>query len=326
MPSPSPSPSAADPARGADPLEDPQDAVIDDPQGDPASDPQVDPAGDPAEDPGGEEGISSLTDLADYVAGTLAEGESLPENWLEGLTVPVQVNRQEQQVPLKDLIDGFQMRDAAERGLAVAKARAKELTDGAAQKVAALDEQFAVAAKLIQSAEQYLDDDVGNIDWAKLRREDPAEYAAKRDDIAERRAKLQALKDEAVDGYRQGQEKLRQVDPKVLEERVAKVEAYIVEKLPDWSDAKTAEKGTAELTAYLAGDGFTPEQIRSGAVQNPCLLVYAEKARRYDALMSKSDAMKKKIVKVPKVLKPGGKKAQEAPAADFDDAAKVLYG
>lgn len=325
MPAPTPSservsgrPAAPEPAAAEDPGAEP--APLEE---EPGAAPEEEPGGEPGSEPGagpegGELSFGSFQELFEHFDIDWESAKDLP--------VEISIEGETKAVPFSDVIKGFRGVEVAERRLAEVRAQAKEVSDGLAQKLETVNEQYAVAAALIQTVEQQLDDDTANIDWAKLRREDPAEYAAKKDDIAERRAQIQALKDKAVDGYRQGQEKLRQVDPKALQARVEKVEAYIVERLPDWSDAQTAEKGTAALTAYLAADGFTPEQVRNGAVQNPALLVYAEKARRYDEMMAKSQAAKKKIVTVPKVLKPGGKKAEPAAAPAEIDPVKALYG
>lgn len=264
---------------------------------------------------GGEEAF-----IADFAE--LAAQQGWDPEWIDGLQVAVKIDGRDGKASFKDVVASYQTLEAAKSRLAEAEAGKTKANKDIQERAKGLDESYAVAAKLIQSAEQVLDDDVANIDWAKLRAQDPAEYAAKKEDIKERRERIQALKDQAVDDYRTAAEKLRQPpDPKALEERVAKVESYIVEKLPEWRDPKAAEKGTAEVTAYLAADGFTPEQIRNGAVQDPRLLVYAEKARRLDALEAKAGAVQKRVAAVPKVAKPGpkaGDRRQEKPLEELD--------
>ena len=271
-----------------------------------------------------EEGIASFADLTEFVQGTLEDGQQLGEDWLDGLSVQVKVNGESVEATFKDLVDGFQMREASERRLTEAKAKAKEITEAATEKAQALDAQFTVAANLIKNAESFLNDDIANIDWQKLRTDDPAEYAAKRDDMKERRQRVEAMKAETLKAYQDTQEKVREEAQKQLQDRLPGEHKALLQKVPEWSDVEKRKKGASKAYQYLINEGFT-EQEAALLDSDHRLLVLAHKARLHDDGKARSAAMKKKVVKVPKVIKPGakhsGKRADKPKSPE-----EILYG
>lgn len=252
--------------------------------------------------------------------------EHLDVDWesAKDLAVEVSIGGESKPVPFTELVKGYRAGAVMEKQLAEAGAEAKEITAAAQARAEAVEESYAVAAKLIEQAEQFLDDDAKNIDWAKLREEDPAEYAAKRDELRERREKLEKMKADTVQSYKDGRGKVQQADPKEAARRRAESKATLLKTFPEWQDQERAREDVTALTTYLAKDGFTPEQIERA--EDPRLLGYAEKARRWDALQAKTGARRQKLNNVPKVLQPGGKKDDAGGAKNNRDTADILYG
>lgn len=244
----------------------------------------------------------------------LIEHYEWDQDWLNEIKVPVKVNGESGEATLKDLVDGYQMSEAAEKRLSEAKTKAKEIQEEASKKAAELDQQFSVAAKLIERAEEMVNDDVSSVDWAKLRQEDPAEYAAKKDEIKERRERIQELKQEAITQYQEGLEKQKTESQAQLQQRLEAEQAALLEKLPEWQDADKAKAGKAKLAEYLLGQGFAREDVLGASDHR--LILLAEKARRWDEIKSSSDVARKKVAKVPKVMKPGAPKPQEQQAKE----------
>lgn len=281
------------------------------------------PAPEPPEGGEEEEGISSFSDLTEFVQGTLGEDQQLGDDWLDGLKVQVKVNGEPIDATFKDLVDGFQMREASERRLTEAKARAKEITEGAAQKAQALDAQFATAAELIKGAEAFLTDDIANANLAELRDKDPAEYAAKHADFTKRREQIDALKNKAVEEYQKGVGQQQQAAQQHRAELRQKEEAALITKLPDWRDEGAAKSEKKQLVQYLITEGFSEQDVMNTIDHR--LILMARKAMLYDKGKSRSEAMKKRVVKVPKVIKPGAKKSEKR-AQKPNDPASILYG
>lgn len=108
---------------------------------------------------------------------------------------------------------------------------------------------------------------------------------------------------------KQEQENISARDRAYFEEQRSKGKEVLAEKMPHLLE----NKGAQELYNYLNTYGYTPDQINSTV--DPNLYIMAEKARQYDALMSKANAKPPVQKPVPKALK---SKASPAPA----DAAK----
>lgn len=148
------------------------------------------------------------------------------------------------------------------------------------------------------------------VDWAKLAREDPQEYAAKRaehDEIQRQQQQVEAEHQRVV-----GEQKA-----KYLREKQARIDAEtrkLVEALPSWKEPKVAEKEQAAMIDYAMKMGFTAEDLDT--VEDHRVFVMLHKAMQYDkaqrAQSQVAEEVKEKLVKPKpgKNLKPGTKKGQ----------------
>jgi len=218
------------------------------------------------------------------------------------------VNGEAIQANVKDLINNYQMYQAADKRLEEAKTRSKTQLQELSEKNEHLQEQFATAGKLIEKAESLLERDSNAIDWQVLREDDPAEYSAKKAEFAERKEEIQKLKQEAsreYQDYRQQQQSSMQPSGEVLQEEREK----LVEALPEWGDPDKAKEDDEKITKDLLNRGFSIEDIRN--VYDHKLVILARDAMLYRQSQSSNDVAKKKVAKVPKVMKPGAPKSHE---------------
>jgi DNA-binding ferritin-like protein len=302
---PDPAPDPDNPPAGDDP--DPADPA------DPGDDPDpADPA-DPDADGDGD-AIASAAELIEHF-------EADPE-WFEGLKVEVKVDGKPATATIRDLVKSYQIGEAAEHRLEEAKSKVRAVNQELTEKSKALEGQFAQAAALIQAAEQALDADVAGIDWNKLREEDEGAYAAKKADVAERRERLAKLKKDAVSSWQQATEKAQIEGREKLVEFVQEQAKALLKAIPEWADETKRKAEKAELGQYLLGQGFTNEDINSPTIDHR-LVVMARKAMLHDRSQQKVAAAKKKVAKVPKVLKPGAKPSSKPNKPR--DAASILY-
>ncbi len=92
----------------------------------------------------------------------------------------------------------------------------------------------------------------------------------------------------------------------------------LAEQIPEWNDPEEGAKGRAELAEYLQNKvGFSVEELQSAADHR--LIVMARKAMLYDAKPKAQEIVKKRVLKVPKVLKPGGQRSPQQSAASTID-------
>lgn len=239
----------------------------------------------------------------------LIEANQYDPEWANSLRVPVKIDGSEKEVSISDLVNSYQPQEAAVKRLDEAKARAKSINEELASKSEKLEGQFAVTAKLIESMESALTQSQEGVDWDALRQEDPAEYAARIADADKQRARIQAWKDEALSAYQKYVQETQSEHQQATQETLLKEQEALLEKLPEW---RNPEKATAEKTAlseYLLSQGFSEQDV-AGASDHR-LIVLSRKAMLYDEMQKKTDAARKKVRAVPKVLKPGAPKSNE---------------
>lgn len=243
-----------------------------------------------------EEGtISSLAELIQHL-------EADPE-WVDGLKVPVKVNGKPAETTMKDLIASYQMNAAAEDRLEDAKSKAKALTQELTQKSEAIQSHFAISAKLIERAESLLTSDIKAMDLSALRRDDPGEYAAKVADVDRRRREIDSLKNETLSSYQKTQEATSHLMQAEHQKFLLQEQGALLEALPEWANPEKAQAEKVRMVQYLTGQGFTEQDVMGASDHR--LVLLAHKAMLYDAGMSSADAAKKKVAKIPRILKPG---------------------
>ena len=142
-------------------------------------------------------------------------------------------------------------------------------------------------------AEEY-----GNIDWEKLKEEDPIEYFTKRDEINETRQK--------VIEYRQQQEQAQKLQEEKFQESFREWSAGEVVKLqeliPEFSKPESSQKVRGDLREYATSQSFSPEEIGNLVDSRQIHVLY--KAMKYDELQ-KADVKTKKVKNKPRVVKAG---------------------
>lgn len=297
-----PAPATPGPADDADPL------YSEDRAGDPPEDPPEEGAGDEGdEDHPAPEGASDEGDAGGEALSTvdqLLEQTQLDPETFGKLKINVKVDGVTTPVPVSDLLKSYQIGEAATKRLEDAKVKAAALTSDAEAKREAVHANLSVVAKLVKSAEDLLDADVNKINWDKLRVEDPAEYAAKKDEVRERRDRIKALKDEGKKAWSDAVAAQREGARAALGETIADQKAKLLEAIPSWSNPETAKAESAKMTDFLVNHrGFSREEIANTTDYR--LLVLARDAWQNQTLQSKAAAAKKKVATVPKTLRPG---------------------
>lgn len=237
----------------------------------------------------------------------LFEAAGLTPDKAGALPVRIKVDGRESEVPLSELVANHQIRSAADQRLAEAKERAKALDQELSTKSSQAEAQLAQTAKLLERAEARLGEETKGIDWATLRTEDPAEYSAKKAEVAERRAEIDRLKREAVETYQSAAEQHRKEQEKQHQERLAQEQAALLEHLPEWRDEAKARDEKGRLAQYLMAQGFTPQDVQGAADHR--LVLLARKAMLYDE--GRKGAAQKKVAPSKRVLRPGTRPSQE---------------
>jgi hypothetical protein len=266
----------------------------------------------------GEMPIATVSELVEHLEENL--GGELPPNWFDTLKMSFNVDGMPTEATIKELVDSYQLRGAAEHRFETAKAIAQKESETWAAKQQQLDGQFNVLAELIQAQEASLERDVRAID-PSLRETDPAEWGARQLEFGQRHAQITQAKANAIARYNANAE-AQKTDADTRRARIeAEQNEVLLQKLPEWREPQKAQQEKVQIADYLMRQGFTPTDLSNLLDHRQVLM--ARKAMLYDQTRGQADAAKKRVAVVPKVMKPGAPKAQEQIASDRINALKA---
>lgn len=231
---------------------------------------------------------------------TEQEQEEQPGEQEEELqTFTVKIDGKEVQVPLSELLNGYQRQSDYTRKTMEA-AEQRKTADAALQQAQQERQEYhskleRMAAQLEGAIEQQ-----SQIDWNALIESDPVEYLKQQQLFQQRQALYQQNMQERQKLAQQFQNEQAQAHQSYL----AQQQEDLLAKLPDWKDdAKAAAEKTA-ISKFLQAQGFEAEDISSIADHRHVLI--ARKAMLYDQLMAKANVQAKKVQEAPqRVVKPG---------------------
>lgn len=242
----------------------------------------------------------------------LSEEHGLDLNFDE-VVLDLKVNGKDLQMSIGDLKANSQKLEAADDILESAKTKAREdraqLQTEFETKNNQATEALTTAATLVQAAEQLLASDRANVDWEKLRTEDKAEYAILREEFKAREDAINQIKTDAGAAYQNWQAQASQEAEAARQENMLKEHEKLLEKIPSWSDEKVAANEKGQVVTALQEYGFTNDEIKLAADHR--LILMARDAMLYRNQSETVETTKKKIAKIPKVVKPGSKKTAD---------------
>lgn len=212
------------------------------------------------------------------------------------------IDGQEGVANLAELIKSYQLESHLTRRSEQLAEQRRSLEAEAQAARQAFSDQLTQASSLLNTVEQQLLSEYQSIDWQRLRRENPAEYAAAQADYGARAQHVQALKQQAM----QQQAELQQQQQAVTQQQVQAEYAALLESLPDWRDPAKAQAEAAEIQTFLRGRGFDDNSISTLVDHRQILLV--RDAMLYRKSLEGSKLAEKKITHTARpVLKPGAR-------------------
>jgi hypothetical protein len=139
-------------------------------------------------------------------------------------------------------------------------------------------------------------------DWAKLREEDPVEWAVQRQIWSEKQAQRDRVK--AVE-----QELLRrntEAQQATLQSTLAEERTKLLERIPEWKDEKKAAKEMKEIRQFMASVGFSEDEMAQ-IYDHRAVLVLRNAARLADMVKRQKSLEKsgRPVKVVQKTLVPG---------------------
>lgn len=239
--------------------------------------------------------------LADYLG---IDADAIDTDEDGNLYLKTKIDGKPGKATLSELLKSYQLEGHVnQKSMQLAEERKAFEAEAQAAKQA-LQQTLQQAQSLLQVQEQNLLGEYNSIDWNALKHHDPGLYAATRQEMAERYNEIQSAKQYT---NQHGMQLTREQRAQLLNRESQALEAA----LPEWSDKDVQQKEKAEVASYLTNHGFRPEEIAQ--VADHRAVVVARKAMLYDKLIAeqstKTEVAKKKVIKKPKVLKPGASKS-----------------
>lgn len=237
-----------------------------------------------------------------------AEEEPAEESAEDDPVVVVKIDGKDVEVKLSELKNGYQRQaDYTRKTMEVSEQR--KAAEAETMKARQEREAYAQNLNRLQAQLEATLQETQQVDWEKLLESDPVEYLKQQHLAQARQAKLAQV-------YQAQQQVAAQQKAEAEQAHAAHLQAQhqaLLDKLPEWKDAKKADAEKAAIRDFLIAEGFDKDALNH--ITDARAVVLARKAMLYDQMMSKAQAAAKKVSTLPtKVERPGV--AAEAPGLD----------
>ncbi len=227
-----------------------------------------------------------------------------------------------QNVSLQALIKAHQTeKHVTQKSQEVSEAR-KAFETERGEYVQKVTTQLNEAANLTQLFEQQLLSEFNGVNWETLRATNPAEFAARRQDFADKQAALNNAKTQLGAQAQQLNADQQAEMAGQRNEMLATEGEALLTAIPAWSDGEVAKTEKAAIGAYAAEKyGFSDADLDQ-ITDHRAILVLRD-AMRYRQGKGKAEVVKKKIKSLPKITKPGSNKQRKNPESEQVKARKI---
>lgn len=241
----------------------------------------------------------------------------------------VKVNGEEKEVPLSELLNGYsRTEDYKAKTMALADER-RQLEQAKATVEVDVQRQYANDLKQTIADFEALDpvlSEARQIDWDRLKAEDPATYVQYSDAVQQRLSLIEGHRAKLAQIEQQNTHRQTEAAQAEIAQRMELAANKIVEMMPELREGSAFQEFANSNIGYLRESGFTPDEI-SEAIDDRAMIM-ADKARRWDALQrAKTGLPAKKIVPKSSVktmtsdaTDPRTSRAKLKPGASRDDA------
>jgi hypothetical protein len=239
----------------------------------------------------------------------------------------VKVDGKDVQVKQSELLQGYQ-RDADYRNKTKEVAEQRRAVEA---EYSAVSQERQQAIQVLQHYQQQLAQTVQpNIDWEGLLQNDPAEYLRQRHSYDMKAAEFSRAQQMQAQLQMQTQNEQQQH----FQQYVKSESEALAQALPEFRDAVKSKAAKEAIKGYLKDAGFDDAAI--GSVADHKMIVIADKARRYDALMKNAAQTTKRVQSVPARVERPGNAESRAPdnrssasqqfrkSGSVDDAARLI--
>ena len=240
----------------------------------------------------------------------LAEALDMPaEDFLAKIKTKVKVNGEELEVNLSELKAGYQMESSYRQNTAAfAEERRAFESETQAQKQE-IESQLTNLQTLTTNIEQMYVQEFADVNWKELEETDPTDYLIKRQKASEAYNRVEQVKQQALVQSQQLAQENQQKQQQEHQETLNREYGLMLEQNPDWSDEAAFKQGQADIQSYLSTKGFSEGEINQ-LVDHRIVSILRDAIKAKETV-SKVELAKKKVKKLPKVVKSGAKQTRK---------------
>lgn len=259
---------------------------------------EAEPEKEEAEETEAQARFESLTELAE------AAGMDYDE-FIRTVKTTTKVNGEEKQLPLADVIKGYQLESDFTRKNEAFLAKQKQWEQQQSNEQTALQRELQRAGQAFQLAQNQLTHEFQAINWEQLKADDPSSYLIQRNAYGERQAQL----DHAINAATRNaenvmqQQKARQAQQ--LDQYTHQQDDLLLKAVPEWKKPEVRKAQSQEIAAFLTEIGYSAEEI--GNIRDHRVILMARNAMKGKATVSSADLAAKKVKAAPKLLKPNAR-------------------
>jgi hypothetical protein len=219
----------------------------------------------------------------------------------ERKTFRVKANGEEQDVTLKELVEGYQKgSDYTKKSQTLAEQRkAVEAHANAIQEAQHLRDEYHARLGQVQEVLQGNNEEYQNLD--ELKENDPIAYAVAVAERTENNKKLNAVQQEQARLAEESRVYHSQQQSQFVQEQ----SKMLSEKVKEFSDPKKSEQIKGEIRNFGKSIGFTDQEL--GQVFDHRHVMVLHKAAQWDKLQKSKAGVTKKVSNAPRMSKKGNK-------------------
>ena len=213
------------------------------------------------------------------------------------------VDGETKQVPLSDLVSNFQLQSHVNNKSIALENERKEFEEVRTKVTDELKTRVQGITALGEYMEKSLVAEYSEIDWNQLRQDNPTEWAALRQEFAERAQQIQQVQASiSEESDRINEQQQKELKEKFDEYQKEQLRLLIVDN-PDWADEQKRSAGLSEIRTFLASTyGFTDDEMKAIGDHRLVKVFKDAKAFREGKKAAETKRTKKKL---PKFQKPG---------------------
>jgi hypothetical protein len=176
--------------------------------------------------------------------------------------VKLKVNGRDETVDLKEAIAGTQFSKANDEKARTLAEERKTFESERQQVAEAYQAQLQQVQGLGEMLQSKLTQEFQSIDWDRLRVSDPAEWAAKQQEFAQRNQELMQAGQMLGQQMKAQQDQLAQVEAQERQQIVQSERQLMIESNPEWADESKMKEGLTEIVNYAKEVGFSDEELQ----------------------------------------------------------------